>query len=178
MKSICELSVMDCFYHNVAKYYEKDAEKFANFISLRDKHFWIEYSGTVRLGIDASLLKIDVDGSTVTITIPPAKILSCTVDESTLKEDSYIVAKNSAKVTAEDEIEAFKQAQARLQASAENDTTLLQEAQQRAQMLLEDYIQNIGNVSDKVYDIQWVYLNSGSEQATPVPPTPTAEPEA
>ena len=25
MKAICELSVMDCYYHNVAKYFEEDA---------------------------------------------------------------------------------------------------------------------------------------------------------
>ena len=25
MRAICELSTMDCYYHNVAKYFEKDA---------------------------------------------------------------------------------------------------------------------------------------------------------
>ena len=25
MQSICELAVMECYYHNVAKYYEEDA---------------------------------------------------------------------------------------------------------------------------------------------------------
>lgn len=27
MRAICELSVMDCYYHNVAKYFEEDAQK-------------------------------------------------------------------------------------------------------------------------------------------------------
>ena len=27
MRAICELSTMDCYYHNVAKYFEKDAQK-------------------------------------------------------------------------------------------------------------------------------------------------------
>ena len=28
MKAICELAVMDCYYHNVAKFEEEDAEGF------------------------------------------------------------------------------------------------------------------------------------------------------
>ncbi|MBQ5390445.1 MAG: DUF4230 domain-containing protein, partial [Clostridia bacterium] len=27
MKAICELAVMECYYHNVAKYFEEDAVK-------------------------------------------------------------------------------------------------------------------------------------------------------
>ena len=37
MKAICELAVMDCYYHNVAKYYEKDASGILWW--KKDKHF-------------------------------------------------------------------------------------------------------------------------------------------
>lgn len=47
MQSICELSVMECYYHNVAKYFEEDAEGFLFWE--KDKKFWIEYSGIVPL---------------------------------------------------------------------------------------------------------------------------------
>ena len=43
MKAICELAVMDCYYHNVAKYEMKDAEGFLWWT--KDKNCWIEYSG-------------------------------------------------------------------------------------------------------------------------------------
>ena len=43
MRAICELSVMDCYYHNVAKYFEEDAQKGFLGIGKKDKHFWIEY---------------------------------------------------------------------------------------------------------------------------------------
>ena len=162
MKAICELAVMDCYYHNVAKYELKDAEGF----------LWIEYSGVVTLGVDVSRVTVEVDGTKVTISIPAAEVLSCTVDSSSLTEDSYIVAKDSAAIEAEDEIEAFSVAQADLEATASQDTALLASAQQQAQQLLEDYITNIGKATGKSYSIEWIYLDEnnvpvGSEQTAP-----------
>lgn len=170
MKAICELAVMDCYYHNVAKYELKDAEGFLWWT--KDKNFWIEYSGVVTLGVDVSRVTVEVDGTKVTISIPAAEVLSCTVDSSSLTEDSYIVAKDSAAIEAEDEIAAFSVAQADLEATASKDTALLASAQQQAQQLLEDYITNIGKVTGKSYSIEWIYLDEnnvpvGSEQTDP-----------
>lgn len=170
MKAICELAVMDCYYHNVAKYELKDAEGFLWWT--KDKNFWIEYSGVVTLGVDVSRVTVEVDGTKVTISIPAAEVLSCTVDSSSLTEDSYIVAKDSAAIEAEDEIAAFSVAQADLEATASQDTALLASAQQQAQQLLEDYITNIGKATGKSYSIEWIYLDEnnvpvGSEQTAP-----------
>lgn len=170
MKAICELAVMDCYYHNVAKYELKDAEGFLWWT--KDKNFWIEYSGVVTLGVDVSRVTVEVDGTKVTISIPAAEVLSCTVDSSSLTEDSYIVAKDSAAIEAEDEIAAFSVAQADLEATASQDTALLASAQQQAQQLLEDYITNIGKATGKSYSIEWIYLDEnnvpvGSEQTDP-----------
>ena len=158
MKAICELAVMDCYYHNVAKFKEEDAAGILFW--QKDKHFWIEYSGVVSLGIDASQVALEVDDTLVTITIPEAKVLRCQVDSNELSEDSYIVAKDSARISAEDEVAAFAQAQADLEETAASDTALLSSAQQRAQDLLEEYVQNIGEAVGKDYTIQWVYLDS------------------
>lgn len=170
MKAICELAVMDCYYHNVAKYELKDAEGFLWWT--KDKNFWIEYSGVVTLGIDVSRVTVEIDGTKVTISIPAAEVLSCTVDSNSLTEDSYIVAKNSAAIEAEDEIAAFSVAQADLEATASQDTALLASAQQQAQQLLEDYVTNIGKATGKSYTIEWIYLDEnnvpvGSEQTAP-----------
>ncbi|MBO5302545.1 MAG: DUF4230 domain-containing protein [Lachnospiraceae bacterium] len=161
MRSICELATMECYYHNVAKYKEEDAEKFL-WMS-KDKHFWMEFTGTVTLGIDASLVTIDVKDEDVTITLPPAKVLDCKVDENSLTEDSIIVAKKSADVKAEDQTEAFKEAKSNLEKTAGEDVTLLAGAQQRAQKLLEDYVNNIGECVGKNYKIKWVYLEEKPE---------------
>ena len=46
---------------------------------------------------------------------------------------------------------------------AEKDTLLLANAQQRAQKLLEDYVNNIGNCVGKTYNIKWIYLDGAKE---------------
>ena len=163
MKSICKLSVMDCYYHNVAKFKEENASGILFW--QKDKKFWIEYSGIVRLGIDASLVNMEVNDTQVTITIPEAKVLGCKVDSSSLSKDSYIVDKNSADITAEDEVAAFKEAQAQLEQTAASNKALLAEAQQQVQNLLENYVTNIGNLVGKTYAIKWVYVD-GEGQPT------------
>lgn len=163
MKSICELAVMDCYYHNVAKFTQEDAENFLLFWT-KDKHFWIEYSGVVTLGVDVSLVTMDVQDNNVTITIPPATVQNCEVDESTLTKDSYIVDDNSAEITAEDEVYAFSEAQKKLQETASSDKVLLAEAQQRVQVLLEDYVKNIGETVGKEYNISWKYLDTEGKE--------------
>lgn len=163
MKAICELAVMECYYHNVAKFVETDAWTFL-WVS-KDKHFWIEYSGIVKLGVDASLIDLKIDDTQVTITMPKAKVQGCKVDSTSLTKDSYIVDKDSVEITAEDETMALNMAQSAMEESAANDKTLLGEAQQRAQILLEDYVHNIGSTVNKEYTIKWIYVD---DEGTPL----------
>ncbi len=158
MKVISELAVMKCYYHNVAKFKEEDASGIL--LWKKDKHFWIEYSGTVKIGIDSSLLNVDVNDTTVTVTIPQAKVLDKEVDALSLNKDSFYVDINSAKVSGEDEIKAFEEAQDRMESAAVNDSALLSSAQQRVKKLLEEYINNIGDAVGNEYTIKWVYLET------------------
>ena len=157
MKAIAELATMECYFHNVAKSYEKDAQGIL--LWKKDKHFWVEYSGIVKIGIDSSLVLINVKGNRVTIQIPEAKVLYSKVDEATLTKDSFIVENNSAKITADDEKIVFKQAQDNMVNAASEDRELLASAQQRAQILLEEYVTNIGDMVGEKYSIEWVYLD-------------------
>ena len=163
MRTICELATMDCYYHNVAKYYEKDADKGFLGLGKKDKKFWVEYSGEVTIGLDATLVALQVSGDQVTITIPPAKVLGAKVYSDSLSNDSYIIDKDSADITAEDQTRVFENAQADMLAQASNDHLLLFNAQQRAQMLLEDYVTNIGNAIGVTYQINWIYLDENGK---------------
>lgn len=163
MRAICELATMDCYYHTVAKYYDENAEQFL-WMS-KDKKFWIEYGGVVRLGVDASQVSIAVDGTDVTITMPDAMVLGSKVNETSLTEDSYIVDKDSADVTAEDQTAAFGEAQQQLEETARQNTALLAEAKQRAKSLLENYVNNIGDEMGVEYTIHWVDISAESPAA-------------
>jgi len=154
MKAICELAVMECYYHDVAKFTEKEVS--GALWWKKDKHFWVEYEGIVKLGIDASLLNIVVNDTTVSITLPEAQVLSCVVNSKTLTKESYIVDKDSAKIEAEDEVFALNEAKTQMQQTAENDSRLLMSAKERVQTLLTEYINNIGNLLGIQYEIVWI----------------------
>ena len=90
--------------------------------------------------------------------MPKAKVMNCTVDAGTLNTDSYIVASDSAKVEAEDQTKAFREAQKNMEEEASGDSALLAAAQQRAQNLLEEYVKNVGSVTGTEYTITWKYI--------------------
>lgn len=163
MKSICELAVIDCYYHNIAKSYEPNAE--GHLWWKKDRLFWIEYNAIARYGIDVTDLSISVDGSVISITIPRAKLLECTIDDP--KDFEYIVAEDSAKITAEDEKTAIAQAQAELKEDASNNATLIAQAQQRAEDLLSEYVDSINELSDKKYTVEFIEIaGSGTAEDT------------
>lgn len=160
MRAICELATLECYYHNVAKFYEEGKNWWD-----KDKHFWIEYDGVVRIGVDASLISITIDeNDTVTITIPQAKVLDCTVNSETLNKESYIVDSKSAKITAEDETTAMQQAKEKMLETAKSDNALLINAQDRAKELLENYVDNIGICVGKQYTIIWKEISEGQNE--------------
>ncbi len=165
MENICELAVMDCYFNNVAKYYEQDVEGF--WLWEKDKKFWIEYSGIVSIGVDASQIKFAIEGDDVTITMPRAEILSSKVDETTLSEDSFIIDKDSAEVLAEDQTAAFAQAQEKMLETARANKSLFTDAEAQVQALLSDYIENIGKVTMREYEITWVFIEPEVQAATP-----------
>lgn len=156
MRAICELAVMDCHFNNVAKYYEEDAE--GMLLWKKDKQFWVEYSGTLKLGVDVSKVELTVVDDIVTITLPKAEVLSSHVDESSLTEESFIVATGSADIQAIDQVRALADAQLKIEAQVAENQTLLANAQLRTQNLLEDYVNNVGEIMGVNYQINWVYL--------------------
>lgn len=155
MKNICELAAFDCYYHNVAKYFEKDAE--GALFWKKDRRFWIEYSGIVTIGIDVSKADFTVSGDTVKITLPPAEVQSCRVDPETLTSDAFIIDTESAAVEASHQTAAFNEAQANMEKAASEDTVLLENARSRAKQLLEGYVNNVGEIVGVDYKIQWIY---------------------
>lgn len=173
MRAICNLAVMKCYYHNVASYYEKDAE--GVLFWKKDKHFWIEYDGIVELGIDGTQLTMDVDGENVTITLPEAKVLTApTVDSASLTADSYYVDSTSAPITQEDETTAFQMAQEALQEKAEKDSATLAQAEAHVKTVLQNYVKRVGEQLGKDYKLSFQSSANGISETAQ---TTTAESE-
>ena len=156
MKAICQLAVLECEYHNLAKFEQKDASKFLWMI--KDKRFWVEYSATAVLGIDADQVSMELQGDVVSITLPRARVLNCKVNGDSLSPDSYIVDKASATVTAEDEVYAFQEAQDGLQKTVEADNNMMNLAQTRVEDLLRNYVNSLAKATGTEYQVEFHYI--------------------
>ena len=156
VKTICQLAVLECEYHNLAKFEQKDASKFLWMI--KDKRFWVEYSATAVLGIDADQVSMELQGDVVSITLPRARVLNCKVNGDSLSKDSYIVDKDSAPVTAQDEVAAFQDAQDGLQKTVEADNNMMNLAQKRAEELLRNYVNSLAKATGTEYQVEFHYI--------------------
>lgn len=155
MQTICELATLKCYYHNVAKLTKEKEVLWWD----TSAELWIEYSGIVKLGVDIANLDMQVDGDQVTITMPKAEVLSCQVDQTSLNEDSYYTTREglgAEKINADDQTEAIKTAQENMLENVQSDESLLQQAQQRAQELLEQYVKNVGDAMGKTHEVSFV----------------------
>ena len=156
MKAICQLAVLECEYHNLAKFEQKDASK--SLWMIKDKRFWVEYSATAVLGIDADQVSMELQGDVVSITLPKAQVLDCKVNGDSLSKDSYIVDKASAPVTAEDEMYAFQEAHDGLQKTVEADNNMMNLAQTRVEDLLRNYVNSLAKATGTEYQVEFHYI--------------------
>lgn len=156
VKAICQLAVLECDYHNLAKFEQKDASKFL--WMTKDKRFWVEYSATTVLGIDVNQVSMELQGDVVKVTLPKAQVLDCKVNGDSLSPDSYIVDKDSAPVTAEDEVYAFQEAQDGLQKTVEADNNMMNLAQKRAEELLRNYVNSLAKATGTEYQVEFHYI--------------------
>jgi len=163
IRSICNLATLECYYHNVAKSIKKAGSGISHW-GEKDRKFWIEYTGSAKIGIDMSKVSMKIEGENITISMPNAKLLSIDIEE--LTQDSYIISDdgwNENKITAEDQTAAINDAQAAMKKSVESNSALLLNAQNRAKNLIENYINKMGELSRVSYTIQWEYEDSLSE---------------
>ncbi len=162
IRSICKLATLKCYYNNVAKS-KKEAGSGPVHWFEKDRTYWIEYSGIVRLGIDLSKVELTVDGDVIKVVIPNAELLSIDVDESTYNADSIIVSKdgwNKNPIPLDKQQEAVQKAQEKMKKTVMKNKSLFVSAQDRAKKLIENYINKIGEMSETKYKIEWEYIKN------------------
>lgn len=157
IRNICELATLKCSYNNVAKSTKEPGTGLSHWGEIK-RTFWIEYSGTVDIGIDLTKVKMDLNEQTITITIPKAQILDIQLD--TYNKDAYVINNdgiNDNPISAEDQENAIQVSKEQLEESFANNTALLNSAQSRAKELIETYINQVGNATNIKYNIVWEY---------------------
>ena len=160
VRNITNLATLECYYHNVAKGTKKPGTGILS-VGEKERKFWVEYTGIVKLGIDISLVDMDINENNITITLPPAKVLGVTIDPNSWNTDSIITSEdgiNSNKIESADVTTAINEAQAKMESTAISNSTMLNNAQIRAKTLIENYINRIGEITGTEYTIIWNYL--------------------
>lgn len=151
------LVTYEAYFHNVL-----ETTKDSDSIFKKDRKLFAEYTGTIKLGIDLSKVKIDVQGDTINALIPKAKIIGePNVDESDFKKEKFIESEDGFliknPITGDDISKAFDDAQSEMKKSAENDEQLLSTAQTRAKIIIEESINQFAGISSKDYTINWEF---------------------
>lgn len=147
IEDISELATVEYKYTNVGVLDEKKQFSFwAQDIPFTEKRALIVMDGTIKAGIDCKQVKVesDPDKMTVTVTLPKAEILSNELDENSL----HVVADEQSifnKLTQQDHNDLRKQIKARALENAKN-SSVLQQADERVQLLIKDLIESIPNV--------------------------------
>lgn len=165
VRSICNLATLECYYHNVAKS-KKNAGSGFYHIGEVDRKYWIEYTGIVKIGIDVSKVSMKINDNRVEIYIPQAEVLSEDILDDDLSVDSCFVESdswfNANKITADDQSKAVQSAQEEMVRNAQTNKVLLLTAQNSAKKIIENYIDQVGKLSNVKYEIEWKYEDDSS----------------
>jgi len=164
-KNISKMELMNnlvtykAYYHNVVEYTKEKGSGIGHILE-KERKLFIEYTGTIDLGIDLSKVKVDVKGNKVNVFIPKAKVIGePSVDKEKFKAENFIESKdgliNKNPLTIDDSSLAFKEAQDKMKKEASKDEALLRLAQTRAKVLIEENIKAFSKLKDDKYFISW-----------------------
>lgn len=157
VKTVCELATLKAYYHNVAEGDIPASGPFAGLLKTGYKRMWIEYSGTVDFGIDASQVTIsqpDENGN-VEVHIPEVKVVKTNVEKESVM-DPVVETGFLTGVNAEEKMAAVAKAQEDMEERAAKDTTLLSQAEERAKQIFENYVKNVGLAMGEDFVVSFV----------------------
>ena len=158
VNKICELATLKCYYHNVAEYEKQPDAIFRNgLFKYGYKKIWLEYSGIIEAGVNASSVVIgepDDDG-VVEVYVPDATVLNVTADKDSIG-DPLEETGMFTEISMEEKTNAFSEAQRKMKEEAQKDEVILGRAKENAKELIKQYIVNIGKLTGENYTVRWL----------------------
>ncbi|MCI9473746.1 MAG: DUF4230 domain-containing protein [Flavonifractor sp.] len=84
LAGVQELSTVEYFYTNMGRF-ENQLDFYGWAVPLTRKSFIVSYDGTIKAGINLADIDLQVSGTTVTVTLPPAEILAHEIPEDSIE---------------------------------------------------------------------------------------------
>lgn len=158
IRNIAEIAALEVYYHNVARLHHDKSGKLFGIGNIGYKQMWFEYTGLVRIGVDAKEITVSEPNlnGVVKVRLPEAVILGAPdILEKTIS-DPIIDKGWFTKITSEEKKSALAKAQKGMLEEAEKDNTLKAQAYDRVKALLEQYIKNAGEAVGEKYTVEWI----------------------
>ena len=118
---------------------------------------WVEYTGIVSMAVDVSKITISQpdENGVITVKMPKEVIVGeADIDEESISEP--LIDKGwFTKITTEERKAALIDSQSKMLEKAKADKSMQNQARERAKLLLEEYIKNVGTALGKEYTVKW-----------------------
>ena len=158
IKEICELETLTVKCNDVIKAEKKAGEGWQHILE-KDREYWVEYTGVVKMGVNADDIEVKVRNDKVFIDLPEVEVLDVHIDEGSISEDSIYVSNdgilNPNKISAEDQTEIIDKAQKQLETAFEEDEDIKSETTQATKRAIETYVDKLGDSFEVNYQIVW-----------------------
>ena len=138
IKDASELSVLEMDYTDQIEWKGEAKKIFGKNIPLTSKSMQLIFSGIVKAGPNLEKMKVDTDGTNITVTIPRSDILSHEIDEESIKLQ-YVKNGIFNTVTPQNMNEVRKEAKAKKDKEI-RDSDFLDRADEAAIEKLADYL--------------------------------------
>ena len=157
VRAIASLSSLKCVYHNVA-YGTQEAGSGISHIGEKPRNFMQEYDCEVEISYNVKNIVMTQNGSEIRIRLPEPDISSRKIPESIdrysyVEEPDQWIQQNP--ITADTINEAVNEADRQMEEDIRNNSSLLATAEGQAKQLIENYIHQIGNLTNVEYTIIW-----------------------
>lgn len=132
-------------YRGIIKYEEGDIQY------INKKSFSMIYDAHIKAGIDLSLASVEVDGKTITVTVPKPTVQDVTVDPDSVEfyDEKFAIFNWTEK---EDTAKALEYAKEDAKAKADQ-TDILAQASEQAKTVIETLIAPITSDTDDPYTV-------------------------
>lgn len=158
LREISDWITLEAEYHNVAKV-EKDAGSGIFHLGEVDRKLWVEYVGIIKVGVEADKIDMTIKDNKVRIDMPKPSILF--INYKDYNSDSYYVSKdswfNKNKLNYKDMNDAMEEADKKMLDEVNKNHKLFDEAQNNLEVLMTNYINKIGDMNGKKYEIEFIY---------------------
>lgn len=151
MQTVSTMATLEYNYTNMGKF-EDSADLNGWTIPLTKKSFILTYDGKITAGIDMQDVQVDVGKGTITVTLPPAKILSHEVNEKSI--ELYDESKNIFNHISIGDYAAFAAEQKRVMEKKTIEKGLLDSAQKRAKTVISQFLKTNAGLGDE-YELKF-----------------------